>query len=291
MSESRNFKTERGNFFVKVNTKSESRRMFEGERESLLALKATDTVTCTTPVTIVDHPEGSGAIFVLEHLDIRDLDQHAAELGEQMARLHLYNRKLKVAEEKGASKIGFFDRLEESGAQRYVSRFGFHTTTCCGYIPTDNTWTDDWTTFFARQRLQPRFEMVERDYGDREVKDLWSLLQRKLPQLLAGCEGIVPSLLHGDLHGLNVGEVESGPVIYDAASVYAHHEYELATTRIFQEFHPDFFRAYHQHVPMATGFQRRQRLYGLFYYLNNWNHLGPNFRDELLSSMRELLQS
>ena len=25
-----------------------------------------------------------------------------------------------------------------------IEQFGFHTTTCCGYVPLDNTWSDNW---------------------------------------------------------------------------------------------------------------------------------------------------
>jgi hypothetical protein len=25
-----------------------------------------------------------------------------------------------------------------------VERFGFHVRTCCGYLPMDNTWRDNW---------------------------------------------------------------------------------------------------------------------------------------------------
>ena len=38
---------------------------------------------------------------------------------------------------------------------------------------------------------------------------------------------IKPSLLHGDLWSGNYGQVDSNPVIYDAASFYGHHEYDL----------------------------------------------------------------
>jgi fructosamine-3-kinase len=34
--------------------------------------------------------------------------------------------------------------LGERGDPAYVSRFGFHVKTCCGYLPQGNAWHDDW---------------------------------------------------------------------------------------------------------------------------------------------------
>ena len=47
-------------------------------------------------------------------------------------------------------------------------------------------------------------------YGDKEVLELWSLLQRKLPGMFKGLE-IEPSLLHGDLWSGNAAETKDGP--------------------------------------------------------------------------------
>jgi len=33
---------------------------------------------------------------------------------------------------------------EDSERPPYVTQFGFHETTCCGYLPQDNEWCDDW---------------------------------------------------------------------------------------------------------------------------------------------------
>ena len=47
-------------------------------------------------------------------------------------------------------------------------------------------------------------------YGDKEVLELWPLLQRKLPGMFKGLE-IMPSLLHGDLWSGNAAETKDGP--------------------------------------------------------------------------------
>lgn len=40
-----------------------------------------------------------------------------------------------------------------------------------------NDWQSDWVTFFARQRIQPQMDMVEKKSGDREARELWAQLQ------------------------------------------------------------------------------------------------------------------
>jgi len=48
--------------------------------------------------------------------------------------MHLHNEELGRRE----------GRLKEGSGEEYVEKFGFHTTTCCGYLAQDNSWTDDW---------------------------------------------------------------------------------------------------------------------------------------------------
>lgn len=114
-------------------------------------------------------------------------------------------------------------------------------------------------------------------------------LQLKIPQLFAGVE-IVPSLLHGDLWGGNVAEIETGPVIFDPASFYGHSEFELAIAGMFGGFGSSFYSAYHTKIPKGPGCDKRLKLYQLFHYLNHWNHFGGGYRGSSLSTMRSLLK-
>lgn len=40
-----------------------------------------------------------------------------------------------------------------------------------------NDWQDDWPAFFTQHRLQAQLDLIEKDYGDREARELWSRLQ------------------------------------------------------------------------------------------------------------------
>lgn len=283
ISQGQSYDTDKGRVFVKVNSKSEAKRMFDGEMASLTAILKTGTVRVPKPIKVLDAP-GGGSMLVMEHLDMHHLNRHAAKLGSQLADLHLENKKLGERLQKEAGTVG------KGGGQaerQCVDQFGFDVVTCCGYLPQVNDWQKDWVTFYARQRIQPQMDMVEKKSGDREALELWSALQLKIPDLFRDLE-IVPSLLHGDLWGGNVAEDSSGPIIFDPASFYGHSEYELAIAGMFGGFNSSFYSAYHSKIPITPGFEKRLQLYQLFHYLNHWNHFGSGYRGSSLNIMRNL---
>ncbi|XP_060090685.1 ketosamine-3-kinase-like [Heteronotia binoei] len=284
ISHGESFHTDHGRVYVKINSRAEARRMFDGEMASLTAILETQTVKVPKPIKVIDVPEG-GAMFVMEHLDMKSLNRHAEKLGIQLADLHLHNQKLQEKLKKNASTVG---KVEETDVQ-VVERFGFHTVTCCGYLPQVNDWQQDWVTFFARQRIQPQMDMIENNSGDREARELWAQLQLKIPSLFGDME-IVPALLHGDLWGGNVAEDNSGPIIFDPASFYGHSEYELAIAGMFGGFGGSFYSAYHNKIPKAPGFEKRLKLYQLFHYMNHWNHFGGGYRGSSINIMRNLVK-
>ncbi|NWZ91077.1 KT3K kinase, partial [Nesospiza acunhae] len=283
ISQCRSYDTDQGRVFVKSNFQSEARRMFEGEMASLEAILKTKTVRVPKPMKVIDL-SGGITVFVMEHVDMRSLNRHSALLGTQLADLHLTNQKLGEKLKKEGSIVG-----QGQSDLQFVDQFGFHTVTCCGYLPQVNDWQSDWVTFFARQRIQPQMDMIEKKSGDKEARELWSQLQLKIPSFFSGVE-IVPALLHGDLWGGNVAEDESGPIVFDPASFYGHSEYELAIAGMFGGFSSSFYSAYHSKIPRAAGFEKRLKLYQLFHYMNHWNHFGTGYRGSSLNIMRNLVK-
>jgi fructosamine-3-kinase len=59
-------------------------------------------------------------------------------------------------------------------------------------------------------------------------------------------------------------------VVFDPASFYGHHEFELAIAGMFGGFNSTFYQAYHNLIPKAPGFEVRHKLYQLYHYLNHW---------------------
>uniref|UniRef100_A0A1B6D3G5 protein-ribulosamine 3-kinase n=1 Tax=Clastoptera arizonana TaxID=38151 RepID=A0A1B6D3G5_9HEMI len=142
--------TDNGTVFVKRNTKSKARLMFDGEYEGLQAIAATRTVMVPKPIIVLDNPDG-GACLIMEYLNLKGLRKLSHQLGKDLAHLHLYN-------------ISLSNQSNESG-EEYISQFGFQTTTCCGYIPQDNSWQEDWVSFFAQNRLDYQFKLLEKNEG------------------------------------------------------------------------------------------------------------------------------
>ncbi|XP_038079096.1 ketosamine-3-kinase-like [Patiria miniata] len=283
INEGLGYSTDKGKIYAKINKKKEAKVMFDGELACLEAILATDTVRAPKPMKVMGHPTTEGAVLAMEYLDMRGLNTHAAKLGEQLARMHQFNEELLKQKAANESRVGGGDDVE------CITRFGFPVTTCCGIIPQDNEWCDDWVAFYSRNRLKFQLGLIERDYGDREARELWPQLERRIPGLFEGLE-IKPALLHGDLWGGNVAEMTSEPVIFDPASFYGHSEYELGIAGMFGGFNRSFYSAYHKLVPKAAGFDKRHELYKLFHYLNHWNHFGSGYRGSSISIMKSLIR-
>ncbi|XP_019752928.1 ketosamine-3-kinase [Hippocampus comes] len=285
ISQGQSYHTDTGKVFVKINHKSQAKSMFDGEMASLDAIIKTGTIKVPKPVKVIELDSG-GCVFVMEHLDMRGLNKYSKQLGERLADLHLHNKRQ-------LEKVGKEQQTVGKGAGQseatYVDKYGFYTVTCCGYIPQENEWQDDWVTFYTRQRLECQLNMLEKSNGDREARELWAALQLKIPQFFRDVQ-VFPALLHGDLWGGNVAETSEGPVIFDPSSFYGHSEHELGIAGMFGGFTSSFYSAYHEKIPKAPGFAQRNQLYQLFNYLNHWNHFGGGYRGSSISVMKDLLK-
>ncbi|BFZ18706.1 hypothetical protein BsWGS_21745 [Bradybaena similaris] len=274
------YETDDGIVFIKLNGKPEALRMFEGEFESLKALRAAGQVAVPKPIKVMKNPQG-GAILAMEYIDIQGLSKHAARLGEQMARLHLHNSELgKLAKQSEQSVHS------QGHYSSYVDKFGFPVTTCCGYLPQENGWMESWVDFFAG-KVDQHVNLAEEKYNDREARPVWSSLAPNLHKMFKDIK-IQPALLHGDLWGGNVGETAEGPVIFDPASFYGHNEYEMAISGMFGGFSKAYYTSYHTVLPKQPGYDDRHDLYQMFHYFNHWNHFGGGYKTSTLRLMRTL---
>jgi protein-ribulosamine 3-kinase len=265
--------------FVKSNSDAKAKLMFDGEYAGLEKIQKTKAICVPAPIKVFPQVTNEGWMFAMEHLDISSPATYMQELGTQLAQLHLHNAKLLDSANDGSIHV------KEHGG---TDMFGFECVTCCGFIPMPNEWTSDWIDFYARQRLQPQIDLLTEKQGDRQLIELWSHLQLKIPQFFKGIDNIRPSLLHGDLWSGNVGATRDGPVIFDPAALYGHHEFELSIADIFHGFSDAFYTSYHRLIPKSSGYQTRLKLYKLFHYLNHWNHFGSGYRSTSIAIMKEL---
>lgn len=272
------YDTDKGKIFVKCNSGSEADVMFKGEYQSLKELSQTKTVKVPEPLLIGEVDKKN--FLVMEYLDLKNLNNYSSELGTLLAQLHLHNIRALNQQKETSNLIGKNNQA--------IDKFGFHITTACGYLPQNNEWCDDWVSFYTQQKLQYQINLIIREKENREIIELWSHLQQKIPIFFKDIT-VQPSLLHGDLWCGNAGETDFEPVIFDPASFYGHHEYDLAIAVMFGGFKNQFFKSYHALIKKTPGFNQRQELYLLFHHLNHWNHFGTH-KNSSLQIMKSLIQ-
>ena len=151
LNEGQSYQTENGLLYVKYNKKRGSDVMFTGEYESLAAIRDTKTIRVPSPVkSFNDTP--LGYVLVMEFLELESLRGASEMLGTKLAELHKHNMDNKV-----------------------ISKFGFHVTTCCGELPLNNQWHEDWLQFYAKNRLQVQVDMLIEKRNSSPVGDLKTL--------------------------------------------------------------------------------------------------------------------
>eukprot|EP00752_Nemacystus_decipiens_P007970 g7123.t1 len=277
--------TDRGPFFVKMN-RVEDMSVFMTEAVSLSALAKADVMQVPKPLHLGVLPKvgdiGPGAFMILEHLKLVPFGPmrpgNQAALGNSLADLHLSKE---------------HDALHKG-------RFGFPVSNFLALTPLNNAWCDTWTEFFKRRmadqiggllkdKAYGRAALVEGDADTEDVLQRFRSVEERVGDILEGAS-VTPSLLHGDLWIGNTGATIEGPCMFDPASFFGHSEFELAIMDMFGGFQEPFWTAYHAKIPKADGFDRRQKLYKLYHYLNQLNLFGdPKVRETVETLTGEIL--
>ncbi|KAF2261550.1 hypothetical protein CC78DRAFT_535566 [Lojkania enalia] len=166
---------------------------------------------------------------------------------------------------------GMLAQLHKNGVSP-TGKFGFPVTTYQGRLPQDTTECDTWEESFSRS-IQRFFELEEESQGyEEEMAQLRKgIMEKVIPRLLRPLENggrtVIPRLVHGDLWDGNtsVDAATDLPLIFDACSWYAHHEYELAPWRPTRhKIGKPYVTEYLKHFPIsepAEDFDDRNALY------------------------------
>lgn len=245
-------------YFVKLNQAAQV-AMFEAEAAGLEAMVATQTIRVPQPVcwgTVQN-----SAYLVLEWLELggRGDGNAWAAMGRNLAAMH--------------------QATNPNG-------FGWKLNNTIGSTPQPNPWTPDWVTFWQNQRLGFQFQLANRRGGFFPNQDR---LLHTIPHLLDGHHP-QPSLVHGDLWSGNAAITRSGePVIFDPATYYGDREVDLAMTELFGSFPADFYRAYNEAYPLASGYQQRKVLYNLYHILNHFNLFGGGYDSQANRMIDQIL--
>ncbi|KAI5805311.1 Fructosamine kinase-domain-containing protein [Peziza echinospora] len=185
-------------------------------------------------------------------------------------------------------------------------KFGFHVTTCNGWIPQKNDWQTSWTKFF-KDGFVYLLEMDRRNNGPEATSILephkHTFVDVVIPRLLLPLETdgntITPSLVHGDLwfgNTATTADRRNQPMIFDPAAFYAHNEYELGNWRpVRNRFQKAHFREYRKFVEVSQPeeeFDDRNLLYSIRFNLHAAILFPdtPKYREFVATDMATLIE-
>lgn len=242
---------EGGDAFVKI-AAADRRLAFEAEAEGLQVLAEAGALR--VPAVLAVGEAGGHALLALEWLDLEPAGEGngalQAQLGEQLAMQH----------------------------RMMAPRFGWHRDNTIGATPQQNAWDDDWVRFFRERRLGMQMDLAARNGLGTRCVDRGRELADRCGAFFSSYRP-VPSLLHGDLWGGNWGVVAGTgqPAVFDPAVYYGDREADLAMTRLFGGFGPQFYAAYQSAWPMDQAAGTRRTLYNLYHVLNHFNLFGGGY--------------
>ena len=235
--------------------------MFAAEAEGLLALSAAAVVA--TPTFITQGNAGDEAFLVLEHLELKALDQAGgATLGAALAQLH---------------------RVRGDA-------FGWPADNFIGSTRQTNALHQSWPHFFADRRLRPQLELALENGMDRSLVSKGRGISDRIGGLFIDYRP-APSLLHGDLWSGNAAQTADGtPVIFDPACYYGDREADIAMAELFGGFPTSFYAAYRSTWPLDSGYEARKPLYNLYHILNHFNLFGGAYLGQAQRMIEALLK-
>ena len=239
---------------------ADSADIFAAESDGLAAIA--DVGDIRVPAVLGFGKAGPLAWLALEWLELEspgpDTDR---DLGRRLAAMH-----------RSTTEIYGWQRDNWIGATRQV-----------------NTPASDWAEFFGRSRLGIQFTIAARyGYGG-ELQDLGAALLEALPRLFDG-HSPPASLLHGDLWGGNRAACEGEPTVFDPAVYRGDRETDIAMTRLFGGFSPEFYKAYDDAWPLPDGYAARGLVYQLYHVLNHLNLFGTGYLSRALALIRRILE-
>jgi fructosamine-3-kinase len=245
-------------YFVKLNEASQI-AMFEAEVLGLEEMAATQTIRVPRPICCGTSDRHS--YIVLEWLEFGSSNQQSwQQMGRNLAAMH---------QDRGAEK------------------FGWSRNNTIGSTPQINTWMEDWSEFFAVQRIGYQLRLAKRRGGSfPDTETVVEVVRQKLrshqPQ---------PSLLHGDLWSENAACTTDGePVILDPATYWGDREADMAMTELFGGFPAAFYQGYNEVWPLDNGYSQRKALYNLYHVLNHFNLFGGGYGSQAQRTISQLLR-
>ncbi len=249
--------TNAGEFFVKTNPSARFPSPFNSEKRGLDVLRQAGVLR--VPEVLAQGEFDGTAFLLMEFIAQKEGDRiFQARFGHALAQLHRHTQE----------------------------RFGLDHDNYIGLLPQVNTLHGDWVEFLVQCRLEPLVRLA-RDNGRIHPGDpiRFERLYARLPALIPPA---LPALLHGDLWKHNCLMAVSGePVLIDPAVYYGHREMDVAMTRLFGGFEPDFYEAYNSADPLDEGWEERVDLCNLYPLLVHLNLFGGSYAGRIGAILRK----
>ena len=247
-------RTSAGDFFLKCNDAFNLPGLFEAESRGLKRLR--DTGTLRVPQVLLQTTAGENAFLLMEFVPARDEgDGFFAGFGRGLARTHRSTWKAF-----GLDHSNYISSIRQSNAPR-----------------------GDWAPFFIEERLAPLLKSAfDADLLPQNVLKKFDELFRRIPDIIPVEQ---PALLHGDLWYGNFIRSGGEAVLIDPAIYYGHREVDLAMTKLFGGFHPDFYAAYAEEFPLEGKWEERVDLWNLYPLLVHVMLFGEEYVPRLIENL------
>ncbi len=198
--------------------------------------------------------------LVMEWLDIDNINQK--KLGIGLAEMHLNSNK------------------------NNPNKFGYPIQ---GFIGTTNQlqgWENNWVDCFLKLRIEPQISLLKNNLID---SDLFNLIISRIKIILSDHEPM-NALVHGDLWSGNIGSgnQEKG-IIFDPSCWWADSEVDIAMTKLFGGFKPEFYNSYYELVKSKHDLNKRITIYNFYHILNHANMFGGNYINQAKNYIKIIL--
>jgi len=250
--------TSAGTYFLKYNDAAAFPNMFKAEASGLQLIRNANAL----PVPSVHfHGATDGYSFLLlEWIDGERRQKNFWEdFGRSLAKLHKVND----------------------------ASVGLDHNNYIGSLPQSNAKHPDWKSFFISERIQPQLKhAMEKNLIDAGTIKQFEKLFDQFDKLIPDEK---PSLLHGDLWNGNYLLNKSGKAaLIDPAVYFGHREMDLAMTKLFGGFDPEFYNAYSEAFPLEKGFEKRVDIHNLYPLLVHVNLFGGGYVSQVKSVLNSL---
>lgn len=257
INEAFSLKTNAGRYFIKYNFAVAYPAMFEKEAAGLKILA--DTKAISVPKVIATGESAKLAFLILEHIENGTPGRNFwNEFGTKLSDLH-------------------------SNTSDY---FGLDHDNYIGSLIQSNRVHPDFFSFFISERIEPQLKEA-RDKGAFNLSETrhFDSLFKTLPNLIPYEK---PALIHGDLwNGNYMVSANGSPCLIDPAVYYGHREADIAMTKLFGGFQPEFYHAYNQAWPMGKDWQKRLDIFNLYPLLVHVNLFGGGYAQQVLQIIRQ----